>query len=437
MWREKASSDSRILALALPSVVSNITVPLLNLVDMSLVGHMGDYWFVSAISIGGTIFSMIYWVFAFLRMGTTGIISQAYGAQDEHAIGLGLCRSLLLSLLIGMTLLLLQQPILKLALNFLQTTEGYSLSYAATYFKVCVWGAPAMLSSYSLTGWYIGMHDTRTPMQMAILQNVMNIVASVLAVYMLGWGIAGVAAGTVVGLYSGVLWGCLRLRGKVVWQGLRLESLFDGHQMQRFFQVNRDIFLRTLCLVAVTVYFTRCGARMGELTLSANALLMQFFMFYSYFMDGLANAAEALSGELAGACQWKALHAMVKRLFLWGILVALMFTLLYMGLGRNILDLLTDKEELVCYVRDNYLPWVCAVPLVAMAAFVWDGVFIGLTMTHGMLCSMFLAAVGFFLALWFARPLWGNHGLWFAFLLYLALRGGIQTAFFVMKKADV
>lgn len=437
MWRGIANSDSRILSLALPSVVSNITVPLLNLVDMALVGHMGDYWFVSAISIGGTIFSMIYWIFAFLRMGTTGIISQAYGANDERAIQEGLLRSLLLGAMIGTALLILQVPILEFSLNFLQTTEGCSLAYAATYFKVCIWGAPAMLASYSLSGWYIGMHDTRTPMQMAILQNMVNILASLTGVYMLDWGIAGVAAGTVVGLYSGVLWGGYRLLGRVSFGDIRCKSLFDGRLLSRFFQVNRDIFLRTLCLVVVTVSFTRYGARLGELTLSANALLLQFFMFYSYFMDGLANAAEALSGELYGAGRKQELHAMILRLFVWGLVLALFFTLLYIGTGEELVNLLTDKKELVHFTCTNYLRWVYVMPLVALAAFVWDGIFIGLTMTGGMLLSMFLAAVSFFAVLRFGDSQWGNHLLWLAFLTYLGMRGITQTAFFVLKKAAI
>lgn len=426
-----------ILQLALPSVVANITVPLLGVVDTAIVGHMGRAEYIAAVAIGTTILNMIYWLCGFLRMGTTGIVSQAHGSGDEQRIREGLTRSLLFGLFIGVGLLLLQSPLLRFAL-WLMEPEPEVLHYTTAYFRVCIWGAPAMLAGYSLTGWFIGMQNTRIPMCMAILQNLLNIFCTLLFVFVLDMGIGGVALGTVVGIYGGVLAAPLlsSLKERELLRDVfrkylseRTEHIALRFDNLRFWRTKegtlyRDLFLRTLCLVGVTVYFTTAGSRMGMLTLDANALLMQFFMLYSYFTDALANAAEALSGEYLGRRDGAGLRGIVRQLFGWGACFALVFTLLYATAATPILHLFTNQTEVIAYARP-YLPWIIAVPFVSLAAFIWDGVYIGLTLTSRMFLSMLVSAIVFF-ALWsLLGP--SNHALWFSFVAYLATRSLMQT----------
>ena len=418
-----------ILKIALPAVVTNITVPLLGLVDLAVVGHMGAPEYIGAIAIGTTIFNMLYWVFAFLRMGTTGIISQAYGGNDTETIYYGLLRSLILGGVLSVLLLILQEPLLRFSL-WMMAPAPMVAEQASLYVHGCIWGAPAMLASYGLTGWFIGMQDTRIPMFTAILQNILNIFATVIMVFVLGWGVAGVAIGTVVGLYGGLLFAMCRVeRICPIKRQIDWSVLLRRDELLRFFSVNRDIFLRTLCMVAVTVYLTTAGSRLGGLYLDANALLVQFFIIYSYFTDGLANAAEALSGKFVGRGDRQGLRVIVRQLFCWGGGLALFFTLCYVFGGSWILSILTNQQAVVRTAL-AYMVWVYAVPFVALAAFVWDGVYIGMTATRQMFLSMFVAAIVFF-ALWFLLGnRYGNHALWLAFLAYLATRGLMQTLLF-------
>lgn len=432
--------NAKILRLALPSVVTNITVPLLGLVDTAVVGHMGASEHIAAVAIGTTIFSMTYWLFGFLRMGTTGLVSQAHGAGDEAAIREGLLQGLSIGFLISALLLLLQTPLLHFALWLMQP-EAEVARLASDYFRVCIWGAPAMLSTYVLTGWFIGMQDTRTPMRMAILQNLLNIFFTLVFVYGFGLGVRGVALGTVVGLYAGAAFGGHRARRE---DRGRRESVGEREQRERsgsvwseasvrsvfsVFSVYIYIFLRTLCLVAVTVFFTSAGSRMGTLTLDANTLLMQFFIVFSYFTDGLANAAEALSGEHVGKKDRAGLLATVGGLFRWGFALAFLFTVVYAAAGPWLLSLLTNQQAVTSFAL-CYLAWIVAVPLVSFAAFVWDGIYIGMTLTRRMFLSMFLSAIVFFVLWFLLGPRFGNHALWLAFLSYLATRSLMQTALF-------
>jgi len=427
-------NSNRILRLALPSVVTNITVPLLGLVDTTIVGHMGRAEYIGAVAIGTTIFNMTYWLFGFLRMGTTGIVSQAHGAGDGAAVREGLVRSLVWALLISLALLVLQTPLLKFAL-WLMEPEAEVARSAARYFGVCIWGAPAVLAGYCLTGWFIGMQDTRTPMRMAILQNLLNILCTTLFVFAFGMGVEGVALGTVVGVYGGIAYASANRNLRLHVGTRRVASAEScnkiGCDTSRPYKaegaVYRDIFLRTLCLVAVTVYFTSAGSRLGTLYLDANALLMQFFIIYSYFTDGLANAAEALSGEYVGRRDGVGLRRVVRQLFCWGVALALVFTVVYAVGGQWFLSLLTNQQEVLQTARP-YLPWLVAVPLVALPAFIWDGVYIGMTLTGRMFLSMLVSAIVFFVLWFLLGP--SNHVLWFAFLAYLATRSLMQTVLF-------
>lgn len=416
----------KILQLAIPSIISNITVPLLGLIDVAIVGHLGAASYIGAIAVGGMLFNVVYWIFGFLRMGTSGMTSQAYGKRDLPEVIRILVRSVGVGLLISLFLILFQYPLLKMAFTLIEATEEVR-RLAAVYFSICVWGAPAVLGLYGFSGWFIGMQNSRFPMFIAITQNVVNIVASLCFVFFLRMKVEGVALGTLVAQYAGffiaiILWSCYYGRLKVYFDCV---GLWNSESMKRFFTVNRDIFFRTVCLVSVSTYFTSTGAKQGEVVLAVNTLLMQLFTLFSYIMDGFAYAGEALSGRLIGARNHHGLHKCIRLLFLWGISLSLFFTILYGLSGREFLGLLTN-DSLVIEASGDYFYWVLAIPLCGFSAFLWDGIFIGATATRQMLYSMIVASVSFFMIYQLAYDFWGNHALWLAFLTYLALRGLMQ-----------
>lgn len=416
-------TDRQILHIALPSIVSNITVPLLGLIDVSIVGHLGAASYIGAIAVGGMLFNMIYWLFGFLRMGTGGLTAQAYGRHDLQEVTRILLRSLSISLLLALALLLLQYPIRNIAFMCMDTSEEVR-QLATLYFHICIWGAPATLGLYGFTGWYIGMQNSRFPMFIAITQNIVNIAASLFFVFVLKMKVEGVALGTLVAQYAGLGMACLLWLAyyRPLRKYLLQKALFDRTEMKRFFQVNRDIFIRTLCLIAVTVFFTSTGAAYGDVVLAVNALLMQLFTLFSYFMDGFAYAGEALTGKYIGAKDNQSLRLTIRHLFKWGIALSLLFTLLYGAGGKSFLGLLTNDISVIS-ASEEYIYWVLAIPLAGFSAFLLDGICIGATATHLMLRSMLVASASFFLLYYGLHDTLGNHALWMAFIVYLALRG--------------
>ena len=426
-------NDKEILRIAMPAIAANITVPLLGLVDVAITGHLGNAAYIGAIAVGSMIFNVVYWVFGFLRMGTSGMASQAYGRGDTaEALNL-LARGLCAGLAVAGAVLVLQRPLLTLALTVIGANADL-LPLVNTYFDICVWGAPAMLCLYALTGWFIGMQDTRVTMTASIVQNIVNIVASLTLVYGFGMKIEGVATGTLIAQYAGLLTALAffvaRFDSKI--RLIAIREVVRSEALLRFFNVNRNIFIRTLFIVAVNLFFVSAGATHGTMTLAVNTLLMQLFTLFSYVMDGFANAGEALCGKYTGADDRGAFFATVKRLFAWGAALTVAYTAVYALGGSAFLALLTDDSQ-VLRAAGEYLPWAIAIPAAGVAAFVWDGVFIGTTDTRGMLISSAVSALLFFGIYLLASPTLHNHGLWLAFIAYLLARGVVQTVIFRNK----
>lgn len=421
--------NRRILQLAIPSIISNITVPLLGLVDVTIVGHLGSAAYIGAIAVGGLLFNILYWNFGFLRMGTSGMTSQAYGRNDPEAEMRVLVQAISVGLLSACAILLLQYPVERIAFLLLDTSAEVE-QYAVRYFRVCIWGAPAVLAMYGFKGWFIGMQNSRFPMYIAIGVNVINILCSLCFVFVLGMKVEGVALGTVVAEWSGLLMAVLLWRKKygMLRSRIALRDSLQFKAMKRFFAVNRDIFLRTLCLISVTTFFTSTGARQGDVILAVNTLLMQLFTLFSYIMDGFAYAAEALVGRYIGARDMKQLRHAVRNLFGWGVGMASLFTLLYAIGGKNFLSLLTNDAQVIG-VAGNYFYWVLAIPLAGFGAFLWDGILIGATATRQMLWAMLVATLAFFGIYYLFSGATNNHMLWLAFLVYLFLRGLMMTCF--------
>jgi len=419
--------NKKILQLALPAIVTNITVPLLGLVDVAIVGHLGSASYIGAIAVGGMLFNIIYWLFGFLRMGTSGLTSQALGEKNMEEVVRILFRAVWVGGIIACILLLSQFFIGKVAFFFLQTSEEVE-RLALLYFRICIWGAPAVLGMYAFSGWFIGMQNARYPMIIAITQNIVNIIASLCFVFLLDMNVAGVALGTLIAQYSGLILAVLlwnRSYGKLK-ISVKRKEVFKEEDMRSFFRLNTDIFLRTLCLVAVTTFFTSTGAKQGDVVLAVNTLLMQLFTLFSYFMDGFAYAGEALTGLYVGARDKYSLRRMVRLLFGWGAGLALFFTLLYIIGGKGFLFLLTNDAAVINSSAD-YVYWVLAIPVAGFAAFLWDGIFIGATRSRLMLYAMLAASGSFFLIYYSLYTTMGNHALWLAFLVYLSLRGLVQT----------
>jgi MATE family multidrug resistance protein len=417
--------NRKILALALPAIVANITTPLLGLVDTAIVGHMGSAVFIAAIALGGGVFSLLYWCFVFLRMGTSGLTAQAHGGGDRSLEALMLYRSLSLATAAGMAIIALW-PVAGVPVLRFMGAEGATETLARRYVAVAMWGAPAVLATYALSGWFLGMQDSRSGALISVLVNCVNVAVSPVLVFGLGWSVEGVATGTVVAQWAGLATGVAitARRYRPAFPGWRRVMAFGG--MGRFFRVNVDIFLRTLCLVAVTMWFTRASAAQGVLTLAVNTLLMQFFLLFSYVMDGFAFAGEALAGLYVGAGDKPGLRRSASALLGWGAVLAAVFAVAYAAGGGWALGMLTSRREVV-ELAQSYLWWAVAVPLAGFAAFAWDGVYVGATRTGGMLLSVALAMVVFFtLYACLIAPL-GNHALWMAFVGYLATRGVAQT----------
>ncbi len=423
--------SSPILRIALPSIVTNITVPLLSLADTAIAGHLGAASYIGAITIGAMIFNMLYWVMGFLRMGTGGLTAQACGANDNDEALRTLVRSLCVAGGAALLFIIAQAGIWTIASAMADDAGTEIGGLARKYFGILIWGAPAVLGLYSLTGWFLGMQNARYPMYVSIVQNVVNIAVSLFLVIALHWRVAGVAVGTLVAQYAGFLlalglwwkrYGSLYKYNKGVLRGTWRRGV-----LKRFLSVNRDIFLRTLCLVAVSTSFTVFGTAFGENTLAANALLMQFFVLFSYVMDGFAYAGEALGGKYVGADDRHSFVGLTRSLFGWGAVFAILFTGIYALGGTSFLHLLTDE---VCVVETaaNFLPWACLIPVISVSAFLFDGLFIGSTATRQMLLSMLVATAGFFI-LRAVLPS-DNTALWTAFLTYLGLRGAIQAILF-------
>lgn len=417
---KQAATARELRRLAIPLIVANLSVPLLGMVDTAVVGHMDDPEPLGAVAIGGVLFSFLYWGFGFLRMGTTGLTAQAVGSGSGEARVLQ--QGLLLALAIGLTLILFRHPIGLAGLGLLAPGEGVR-PLAETYFDIRILSAPAALIHYVVAGWFLGRQNARVAVILLLVTNGLNIVLDLLFVVGFGWGVAGVAWASVIAEYSAAGLGLLlvvRARG-LIRPAEGWGAVLDGPSLRRMVAVNRDLFVRTLLLLSAFAFFTRQGARQGEVILAANAVLMNFQTFMAYALDGFAHATESLAGRAVGRGRRAELRRVVRAAARWTMGLAGAFTLGYLLLGSVIIALLTGIPE-VREAAGNYLVWAALAPLVAVWGFLMDGVFIGATWTRTLRNAM-VVSVAVYLAAWAVlMPIFGNHGLWLAFLLFLAAR---------------
>ncbi len=428
--------------IAAPMILSNISVPLLGMVDTGVMGHLDSSTYLGAVAIGGTIFTFLYTGMNFLRMGTTGIAAQRYGAEDYNGLRTSLGQALVVSFAIAVVILLLQGPLGRLGLLLLGGDVQTQI-HAATYFSVRVWSAPGTLANYVLIGWFLGLQNARVPLAIFLTINITNILLDLLFVIGLGMTVEGVALASVIAEYAALSVGlicavrALRLHPGE-WVVSRLTNI---RAYGAFFLVNTNLFIRTMALMFTLAFVTAQGARLGPAILAANAVLMNFINLTALGLDGIAHAAEAMVGKAVGRKDNTALQATVSLTLRWSLIFATGFSVAYIVAGPLIVRILTDLPD----VRETsmiYLPWVIAAPLVAVWCYLYDGVYVGMTRSREMRNIMVASTVVVFLPLWFVTQPFGNHGLWFAFLAFLASRGigmhfGYRKAMRVAFRPDV
>jgi MATE family multidrug resistance protein len=409
--------------IAAPMIISNVSVPLLGMVDTGVTGHLDNSVYLAAVAIGAMIFTFIYMGMNFLRMGTTGITAQSFGAGDNDGLRAALGQALIVGLFIALTLMVLQKPIGQLALSLLGG-DAETQKYASEYFSIRIWSAPGTLANYALIGWFIGLQNARIPLLIFLTINLTNIALDLFFVVVLGMNVDGVALASVIAEYSGFLVGAtfaisiLKKRAGH-WPLARLTNIAA---YRAFFSVNTNIFIRTMALMFTLAFITAQGARLGGQILAANAVLMNFQFLTSFGLDGIAHAAEAMVGKAIGEKRRDALVHSVNLTLKWSVIFALGFTVVYVLAGPLIIAILTDLPD-VKETALRYLPWMIASPLISVWCFLYDGVFIGATRARDMRNIMVSSTLFVFLPAWyFLQPL-GNHGLWLAFLLFMASRG--------------
>ena len=412
-----------ILAIALPVMISNISTPLIGVVDTGVVGQIPDPVYIGAVAVGSLIFSFAFWAFGFLRMGTTGLTAQAVGARDAGEIGASLARALLIAAVAGGARIALKWPIRETAFALLGGTQRVE-SLARTYFDIRIWAAPATLANYALLGWFIGLGRTDIGLILQLVLNLTNMALDALFVLGFGWDVRGVAAGTLLAEWGAALVGALiAIRHLRQFGGVwSRERLGDVERLKRTLAVNGDIMIRSLALIFVFVWFTAQGARQGDVILAANAVLMHLLSVSAFFLDGLAFAAEALVGRAIGAAHRAGLTAAARMTTLWAGGVALLLAGVITLLGTAFIDLLTVDGATRAAAR-RYLPWAVGAPLLGVWAFQLDGIFIGATRSAQMRNAMLISLLIFMAAWWLFTPL-GNHGLWCALYVHYIARVG-------------
>ncbi len=420
----------QVLWLAIPMVLSNITIPLLGLVDAAVIGHLEHPWYLGGVALGGTMISVSFWLLGFLRMATTGLTAQACGAKNGEQLRLVLLQGLMMAGLFSCFYFLLHAWISEWVFSFSDASDQVK-RYGQQYFSIRVWSTPAALANFVILGWLLGTQNAKAPMWIVIVSNLSNIVLDIVFVMGLGWKVQGVAIASVLADYIGMalgLWFVYRTWKQWMLPPIisQLGSLLNG--IGRFVRLNRDIFLRSLCLQTTFTFMTFQGASFGDDVVAANAVLMSFLMIISYGMDGFAYAMEAMVGKAIGAKDKKQLTLSLIGTFFWSAIICMVLTVVFACGGSYLISMITD----IPVVREHanvYLPWLIAMPLISMWCFLLDGIFIGATKAKEMRNSMFVATCGYFL-IFFVFSGFGNHALWLAMVSFMGMRGlGLAVLF--------
>jgi len=417
--------NKQILRLAIPNIISNLSVPLLSTVDTALMGRQESAAYIGAVGLGAIIFNFIYWSFGFLRMGTTGLAAQAYGNADHQELSNIMGRAFIV--VAGGTVLIwaLQMPIAWASFGLLEGSPEVE-ALAREYYNIRIWAAPATIGLYAMMGWFFGMQNAIYPMLLTILINTVNIVANLILVYHFGMKADGVALGTVIAQYVGLFaaFGLFYYKYSHYIKYFNRKKILEIEAIKRFMSLNANIFIRTFCLIFVLAFFTNQSAKQGDVLLAVNMILMQLINWMAYGVDGFAYASESLVGKYAGGRDMTNVKKTVRYSFAWGMLLAVGFSVAYFFGGKPLLWLFTDQENIVAAALP-FMAWMAVIPLIATPSYMWDGIYIGMTASREMRDSMLFAML-IFLVSYFAFRFMGNDGLWLALVVFLAARGLIQ-----------
>ena len=415
-------SHRAVWAIAGPMIISNISVPLVGAVDTAVVGRLPGPEYIGAVAVGALIFSFLYWGFSFLRMGTTGYIARAHGAGDESTTQKVLLRVLVLAMVFGFMVIILGRPLISLALSIIESTARVE-SLAEQYAHIRVLSGPATLLIYVFTGVFIGLQNTRHAFVLQIVLNLSNVFLDLLFVVVFEWGVPGVAWATLIAEYFAVFVGAWLLRDllKATIKQSNWKAVLSFNAMLELMQTNSNIFVRTLCLVFSFSVFTAQSAKLGEVVLAANTILLHFNSIMAYALDGFAHAAEALAGSAYGANNKTKFKSAVKFTTAWAVAISILLGIVYYLFGAQILQLLSDQQEVLA-MANIYLPWMVIAPIISVWSFQLDGVFIGVSHSREMRNAMVISTVGYLLLTWMLLPIYGNHGLYMALSLLMILR---------------
>lgn len=422
--------NKKILQLAIPNILSNITVPLLSSVDTAVMGHLESPVYLGAIALGSMIFNFIYWGFGFLRMGTTGLTAQSFGAKDNSEVSSIMYRSLIISVISGLFLILFQFPISELSFYLIDGSANVE-EYAIRYFNIRIYAAPATLALYSIHGWFLGIQNSKYPLIIALIVNLSNIILNLIFVFQFNMNVEGVALGTVISQYLGVLVSVILISKHYGrnFPSLNFARIIAKEKLIKFFQVNADIFFRTLLLIFVISFFTAKSAEINDEILAANFILMQLWLIIAYGVDGFAFAAESLVGKYYGAKDEINLKKTAKLSFLWGLSLGGILSLVYFALGEEILSIYTIQENVISAAM-VFLPWIIISPVINSISFIWDGIYFGVTATRQMLYSMVISTLIFFLPIYYlTKDVMGNHSIWFSLTAFMVIRGLTLTIY--------
>ncbi|TKW68557.1 MAG: MATE family efflux transporter [Paracoccus denitrificans] len=422
----------RVLAIALPIVLSNATIPILGAVDTGVIGQLGQAAPIGAVGMGAVILASLYWIFGFLRMGTSGLVAQAHGAGDQVETGAHLIRALAIAAIAGLSLIVLHRLLFAAAFRLAPASVEVE-ALAMHYLSIRIWGAPATIALYAITGWLIAMERTRGVLALQVLQNGLNIGLDILFVLGLGWGISGVAVATLIAEFSGLALGLWFCRAAIL-PALRQRGLFARDRMSRLLRVNSDIMIRSVLLQGAFTTFMFMSAGQGDVTLAANQVLLQFLEITAYGLDGFAFAAETLVGQAVGARRRDLLRRSVRVTAQWAVAGAVLLGAVFWLLGPALIDLLTTAPDVRTEAR-RYLPWLALAPVIGIASWMYDGIFIGATMTRQMRRAMIEAVAIYIVALVVLSAMLGNHGLWAALMVLNAARALTMMRFYPEAEA--
>ena len=425
--------NKEVLRLAIPNILSNISVPLLSTVDTALMGRLSE-WHIGAVGLGAMIFNFVYWNFGFLRMGTTGITAQAFGQRNENDIIHTMGRALAIALLLAFLILFLQVPF-RHASIFLMQVEPEMAPLVIEYFNIRIWAAPATLALYALMGWFFGMQNAIYPLILTLFINSINIILSYILVFRMGMEVDGVAWGTVVAQYAGFVLGLILFfyKYRTYLKFLEIKVLAKWEALRRFLSINGDIFIRTFFLTFAFGFFYSQSSAFGENLLAVNVILLQYLNWMSYGIDGFAFASESLVGKYFGARDERGTLRAIRLSFLWSAALAVGVALIYAIFGRQLLYIFTDQVEVV-EAAIPYMGWMVLFPIIAFGCYIWDGVYIGLTASRAMRNSMLIALMVYLIAYYALSGPYTNHGLWAALLIFLGARGAFQWWLFQKYK---